>query len=208
MRADLQPRAPAAREEIQAAIEAANAAAQAAASDAARDAATAASEAVAQGAAARGSVSALRDGAGRIVVRTADGRTIIVDPRAVPSDQAREAIILQSLAGPPPPPPPQHDIPHEVIPLVGIVFGCLTTMVLGLPIIRAMIRRSERRATGVPPALPAELGGRLERIEQAVEAVAIEVERISEAQRFQTRVLSERGDARAPLLAEEVGHVR
>jgi hypothetical protein len=36
-----------------------------------------------------------------------------------------------------------------------------------------------------------ELGGRMERIEQAVEAVAIEVERISEGQRFTTKLLSE-----------------
>jgi hypothetical protein len=36
-----------------------------------------------------------------------------------------------------------------------------------------------------------ELGSRMERIEQAVEAVAIEVERISEGQRFTTKLLSE-----------------
>jgi hypothetical protein len=38
---------------------------------------------------------------------------------------------------------------------------------------------------------PAESTQRLERIEQAIEAVAIEVERISEGQRFVTRLLSE-----------------
>ena len=40
-------------------------------------------------------------------------------------------------------------------------------------------------------ATQGELGGRMERIEQAVEAVAIEVERISEGQRFTTKLLSE-----------------
>jgi glucose dehydrogenase len=38
---------------------------------------------------------------------------------------------------------------------------------------------------------PIESTQRLERIEQAIEAVAIEVERISEGQRFVTRLLSE-----------------
>ncbi|HXY31742.1 MAG TPA: hypothetical protein VEI06_13615 [Gemmatimonadaceae bacterium] len=35
--------------------------------------------------------------------------------------------------------------------------------------------------------------GRLERIEQAVDSIAVEVERISEGQRFTTKLLSDRG---------------
>jgi hypothetical protein len=38
---------------------------------------------------------------------------------------------------------------------------------------------------------------RLSRIEQAVDAIAIEVERISEAQRFTTRLLAEKNGAKA-----------
>ncbi|MEO8560596.1 MAG: hypothetical protein ABI601_00880 [bacterium] len=43
------------------------------------------------------------------------------------------------------------------------------------------------------PALTSDSGQRLERIEQAMDAIAIEVERVSEGQRFVTRLLSERG---------------
>jgi hypothetical protein len=39
--------------------------------------------------------------------------------------------------------------------------------------------------------IPTEVTSRLERIEQAVDAVALEVERISEGQRFTTKLLSE-----------------
>lgn len=46
-------------------------------------------------------------------------------------------------------------------------------------------------------ALPAELTERLERIERAVDATAIEVERIGEGQRFLTRTLGERPAADA-----------
>jgi len=46
----------------------------------------------------------------------------------------------------------------------------------------------------VPPTAP-ESTERLERIEQAVDAIAIEVERVSEGQRFVTRLLSERQPA-------------
>jgi hypothetical protein len=41
------------------------------------------------------------------------------------------------------------------------------------------------------PQIPLEVAGRLERMEQAIEAVAIEIERISEGQRFTTKLLSE-----------------
>ena len=39
--------------------------------------------------------------------------------------------------------------------------------------------------------IPADVQNRLERIEQAVEAVAIEVERISESQRYLTKLMAE-----------------
>ena len=46
------------------------------------------------------------------------------------------------------------------------------------------------------PALPMD-DGRLERLELAVETIAVEVERISEAQRFTVNLLSERLPARS-----------
>ena len=48
----------------------------------------------------------------------------------------------------------------------------------------------------VPPQLIAS-DDRLERLEQAVESIAIEVERISESQRFLTKLQTERSDDRA-----------
>jgi hypothetical protein len=41
------------------------------------------------------------------------------------------------------------------------------------------------------PRLPADDSGRLQRLEHGMEAIAIEVERISEGQRFVTKLLSE-----------------
>jgi len=61
-------------------------------------------------------------------------------------------------------------------------------------IARAYIRRLELKSQQ-PSRSPAMEEERLERIERAVEAVAIEVERISEGQRFTTRLLSERNSA-------------
>ena len=54
---------------------------------------------------------------------------------------------------------------------------------------RAIWKRSSR--PGPAPAVFAESAQRLERLEASVDAIAIEIERISEGQRFVTRLLSE-----------------
>ena len=73
-------------------------------------------------------------------------------------------------------------------------FLALSTLVTGgwllSPVLRALGRRIESTSRARP--LPAEDPERLKRIEQAVDAMAIEVERISEGQRFVTRLLAER----------------
>ena len=72
-----------------------------------------------------------------------------------------------------------------------ICFVLFVLSPIALSMSRLIWKRASRTATA--PAPPAESGERLERIEQAVDAIAIEVERVSEGQRFVTRLLSERG---------------
>lgn len=66
----------------------------------------------------------------------------------------------------------------------------MMAMAMMIPIVIAVTRRIVRRPS-VARSLSAATEGRIERIEQAVEAIAIEVERVSEGQRFVTKVLSE-----------------
>ena len=73
--------------------------------------------------------------------------------------------------------------------IVAIVFGSLGCVLF--PLARAWARRIENRGES-PLAMSGELTARLDRIERAVESVALEVERISEGQRFVTKVLAER----------------
>jgi hypothetical protein len=68
----------------------------------------------------------------------------------------------------------------------------IVTMSLGIPMVRAWTKRWER--DGLSPRVPPDLSQRLDRIEQAIDAMAVEVERISEGQRFTTRLLSARAD--------------
>ena len=57
----------------------------------------------------------------------------------------------------------------------------------------AIARKKEERLEGGP--VPSLTEARLARIEQAVDSIALEVERISEGQRFTTRLLSEQSPA-------------
>ena len=61
---------------------------------------------------------------------------------------------------------------------------------IGFPIARAYAKRVEHGETGT--RIPTEVTARLERMEQAIDSIAVEVERISEGQRFTTKLLSER----------------
>ena len=65
---------------------------------------------------------------------------------------------------------------------------------IAFSISRLVWKRGSRMASAAP-ALNDDSSQRLERIEQAMDAIAIEVERVSEGQRFVTRLLSERGGA-------------
>jgi hypothetical protein len=80
---------------------------------------------------------------------------------------------------------------NEDVMVVAIVFGTLALVLF--PLARAWAKRIDGRGAA-PAAVPADVTQRLERIERAVESVAIEVERISEGQRFVTRVLADRGE--------------
>lgn len=90
------------------------------------------------------------------------------------------------LQGPQPP-----MLPVDVMGIVQSFFITVAVIALGIPIIRAITRRWERGSTSLPPASSPDVIARLERIEQAVEAVAVEVERIAEAQRFSAKLLAE-----------------
>ena len=71
-----------------------------------------------------------------------------------------------------------------------VIFSGIFLTTVGYQVSRAIARRVEHR----PPVLPelAEITRRLEEIGQTVDAIAIEVERVSEAQRFSAKLLSER----------------
>ena len=74
-----------------------------------------------------------------------------------------------------------------LVPIVGIIAAAI--MAIGIPLARAYARRIE----GAPQGMPPELNARLAQMQQAIDAIAVEVERISEGQRFTTKLLADRG---------------
>ena len=89
-----------------------------------------------------------------------------------------------------PPVFPPGFIPTEVVSIIQSFFITVAVIALGIPIIRAFTRRFVDRPP-TAPSISADVQDRLERIEQAIDTVAIEVERISESQRYLTKLMAE-----------------
>lgn len=84
-------------------------------------------------------------------------------------------------------------IPPQAVDISVAFFVTMAIIIIGLPIARAIARWMDRRTA--PAQLPSGVSAQLNQLNQAVDAIALEVERISEGQRFTTRLLSEQRDA-------------
>jgi hypothetical protein len=90
-------------------------------------------------------------------------------------------------------PPANEIVPPQVVDISIAFFLMIAVIIIGLPLARAFARRMDRKSAA--PQMPTEVSGQLAQLNQAVDAIALEVERISEGQRFTTRLLSEQRDA-------------
>lgn len=83
-------------------------------------------------------------------------------------------------------------IPPEAVDISIAFFFTVAAIIILLPLARAVARRMDRRSV---QQVPAEVSAQLEHLNHAVDAIALEVERISEGQRFTTRLLTEQREA-------------
>jgi hypothetical protein len=86
---------------------------------------------------------------------------------------------------------------EDIVAIIGF-FGTIIIVTLGVPLVRAHVRKQDAQSKLNVP----QIDERLSRIENAIEAMSIEVERISEGQRFVTRLLAERNDPKVALPRE------
>lgn len=83
-----------------------------------------------------------------------------------------------------------QEVMDEIVPIIAIL-----SIFVFMPIAVAIARLIWRRATNAPRHMPAPDQGtqqKLDHLQQAVDTIAIEVERISEGQRFVTKLMSDR----------------
>jgi len=90
-------------------------------------------------------------------------------------------------------------LPPEVLPIVGMaqetalgLMGLLAAMVILGPFTRVLARRWDRKADLAPAAAQSQLlNQQIAQLQSAVDTMSVEIERISESQRFQTKLLSD-----------------
>lgn len=91
---------------------------------------------------------------------------------------------------------PENMIPPQAVTISIGFFVMIAAIIIGLPLMRAIARRIDRGTQ--QPQIPAEVREQLRQINQSVDAIAIEVERISENQRFTTKLLADRTTEKQP----------
>ena len=84
-----------------------------------------------------------------------------------------------------------------VVPVALFAFLSVSALAMS-PIFKAIGRRMENQRIPDDPTR-GDLIERMERMEQAVDAIAVQVERIAEGQRFTTKLLSDRNQDSAAL---------
>lgn len=142
----------------------------------------------------------LRDQIKQAILAGQDAERQAAQEGAQASGRGRHTIVLgQNGAVLNPPMPPamvytgatSHDngFPPQVVDISIAFFIMCGVMVIGWPLARAFGKRLERRGEA-PSAGSAGTSEQLRRIEQAVDAMAIEIERISESQRFIAKLQS------------------
>ena len=77
--------------------------------------------------------------------------------------------------------------PPEEMLIIGTVFSGVALVIVAA----AYARRLWKGTTKIVSQVPAAMEARLNRFEQSIDAIAIEIERVSEGQRFLTKVLSD-----------------
>ena len=120
-------------------------------------------------------------------ITTIDGRIATVEKAIADADAsvARAAAVPGAVV--PEPPEPRRQGPPEEF----FIFLMVLTMFVGVPLAIAYARRIWKKSVTTVVAMPQEIYERFNRIDQAIDSVAVEVERIGEGQRFVTKLVNE-----------------
>jgi hypothetical protein len=146
-------------------------------------------------------------GGGGAEAPTPSPADIARDAQTVANDALRAAQDAQNQAGGPargpedglitstgvPPIDPQAII-EASIPIVGMSLAMVVAIFVGWPLARAFARRMDRR-TELGTVDAKQLVPQIRQLQESLDAMAVELERIGEAQRYQAKLLTERSSA-------------
>jgi len=124
-------------------------------------------------------------------VKEIDARIADLDAQVAKADLAVAEAAAVPGATYQPPRPPRSGPPDDVYVAVPVVF----TLFVLFPIAFAYARRIWKKTATVVGPVPQEVRDRLDQLGDAVDSIAIEVERIGEGQRFVTKVMTENSRA-------------
>jgi hypothetical protein len=123
-------------------------------------------------------------------IQAMDARIADLDGQLAKSDQAvANAAAVPGATIEPPDPPRSEQVDIDMV--VGLSF--MTFMVFLLPVTIAYARRIWRRSARAEVTIPPQVAQQIDSLERGMDAIALEVERIGEGQRFVTQALAERG---------------
>jgi hypothetical protein len=102
--------------------------------------------------------------------------------------------------------PPEMPVDPEAIvraaldgalPIFGILLSMVAFLTVGWPLARAFARRLDKRAE-IGMVKASDVMPQIRQLQESVDAMAVELERISEAQRFQAKLMAERSPVLPP----------
>ena len=135
-------------------------------------------------------------------IRELDARILALDKEIATADSrvAQAALVPGATIE-----PPEVFIPRDGPPEEVFMLGGMFIFFVMFPMAIAWSRRLwKRAAVAVSTEMPGELTDRLGRMEQAIDAVAVELERVGEGQRYVTKVFSESQRALGAAAAEPI----
>ena len=134
----------------------------------------------------------VRDLTRQAVIAARQGRN--GTPVAVPVIAGQDAGHTATTA--PPPYNANNVIPPQVVDISVAFFLMIAFCVVGFPLARAFARRMDRKGELKAAAGP-DLSPHIRQLQESVDAMAIELERISEGQRFTAKLLADRSGVAA-----------
>lgn len=120
---------------------------------------------------------------------------------SIADERVAQASGVPGAVQPDPPPVPRPVDWEEVF-----AGGALLSFALLFPFAIAYSRRIWRRSAKMQVTLPPDVATRMQAMEEAIESVAVEVERIGEGQRFMTQALGAGSAEAVPIRARELVH--